>query len=191
MITFTKEVDLKNDEAVFEYLKKHPRYFLMNSWNRLKTFAQNIKIYNLGVDREVSDKLFDLLDVDSPDVKFIFEDNIEVFNKENPGYTIYTNGRSGGYLILASSQNDRRKLSNMADAVNNYDTLDDLKEDYDFEEFRTLAETIMNFDRACDNIIQAVVSLAENCEIVEEEYMVLKTRKVLKFPNEENENEDE
>lgn len=190
MITFTKEVDLKNDEAVFEYLKKHPRYFLMNSWNRLKTFAQNIKIYNLDVDREVSDKLFDFLDVDSPDVKFIFEDNIEFFNEENPGYTIYTNGRSGGYLILASSQNDRGKLSNMTDAVNNYDTLDDLKEDYDFEEFRTLAETIMNFDRACDNIIQAVISLAENCEIVEEEYMVLKTRKVIKCNDPEEEEKE-
>lgn len=187
MITFTKEVDLKNDEAVFEYLKEHPRYFLMNSWNRLKTFAQNIKIYNLDIDREVSDKLFDLLDVDSPDVKFIFEDNIGVFNEENPGYTIYTNGRSGGYLILASSQNDRGKLSDMADAVNNYDTLDDLKEDYDFEEFRTLAETVINFDRACDNIIQAVVSLAENCEIIEEEYTVLKTRKVIKRNDSEEE----
>ena len=187
MITFAKEVDLKNDEAVFEYLKKHPRYFLMNSWNRLKTFAQNIKIYNLDVDREVSDKLYELLDVDSPDVEFILKDNIEFFNEENPGYTIYTDGRSGGYLILASSQNDRGKLSDMTDTVNNYDTLDDLKEDYDFEEFRTLAETIMNFDRACDNIIQAVVSLAENCEIVEEEYMVLKTRKVIKCNDPEEE----
>lgn len=190
MVTFAKEVDLKNDEAVFEYLKKHPRYFLMNSWNRLKTFSQNIKIYNLDVDREVSDKLFDLLDVDSPDVKFIFEDSIEFFNEENPGYTIYTNGRSGGYLILASNQNDRGKLSNMTDAVNNYDTLDDLKEDYDFEEFRTLAETVMNFDRACDNIIQSVISLAENCEIVEEEYMVLKTRKVIKCNDPEEEEEE-
>lgn len=75
----------------------------------------------------------------------------------------------------------------MVNAVKNYDTLNDLKEDYDFEEFRTLAKTIMNFDRACDNIIQAVVSLAENCEIVEEEYIVLKTRKVIKCNNPEEE----
>lgn len=190
MIIFAKEVDLKNDEAVFEYLKKHPRYFLMNSWNRLQTFAQNIKIYNLGVDRDIEDKLFEMLDVDSIDVKFTYEDGVNDFEEENPGYTIYTNGRSGGYLILASSQNDRGKLSNMVDAVNNYDTLDDLKEDYDFEEFRTLAETVMNFDRACDNIIQAVVSLAENCEIVEEEYMVLKTRKVIKCNDPEEEEEE-
>lgn len=191
MITFAKEVDLKNDEAVFEYLKKHPRYSLMNSWNRLQTFAQNIKIYNLDVDSEVSDKLFDLLDVDSPDVKFIFEDNIEFFNEENPGYTIYTNGRSGGYLILASSQNNRGKLSDMTDAVNNYDTLDELKEDYEFEEFKNLAKTVMNFDRACDDIIQNIVGIAKDCEIVEEEYTITKTRKVLKFPGEDNECEDE
>ena len=187
MITFAKEVDLKNDEAVFEYLKKHPRYDLMNSWNRLKTFDHNIKIYNLNVDKEVEDKLYELLDVDSPDVKFIFEDNIEFFNEENLGYTIYTNGKSGGYLILASSQNDRGKLSDMVDTVKNYDTLDDLKEDYDFEEFRTLAETVINFDKTCDNIIQAVVSLAENCEIIKEEYTVLKTRKVIKRNDSEEE----
>ena len=183
MITFAKEVDLENEEAVFKYLKEHPLYHLMNSWNRLRTFAHNIKIYNLNVDKEVEDKLYELLDVESSDIKFIFEDNIEFFNEKNPGYTIHTNGRSGGYLILARSQNDRGKLSDMADAVKNYEKLDDLKEDYDFEEFRTLAETVMNFDRACDNIIQAVVSLAENCEIVEEEYMVLKTRKVIKCNN--------
>lgn len=187
MITFAKEVDLENEEAVFKYLKEHPLYWLMNSWNRLRTFAHNIKIYNLNVDKEVEDKLYELLDVDSPDVKFIFDDDISYFEEENPGYTIYTNGRSGGYLILASSQNDRGKLSNMTDAVNNYDTLDDLKEDYDFEEFRTLAETVINFDRACNNIIQSVVSLAENCEIVEEEYTVLKTRKVIKCNNPEEE----
>lgn len=49
----------------------------------------------------------------------------------------------------------------------------------------------MNFDRACDNIIRNIVDIAENCEIVEEEYTVAKTRKVLKFPGEDNENEDE
>ena len=187
MVTFAKEVDLENDEVVFTFLKEHPLYWRMNPWNRLQTFAQNIKIYNLNVDKEVEDKLYELLDVESLDIKFAYEDGVNDFEEENPGYTIYTNGRSGGYLILASSQNDRGKLSNMVDTIKNYDTLDDLKEDYDFEEFRTLAETVMNFDRACDNIIQAVVSLAENCEIVEEEYTVLKTRKVIKCNDPEEE----
>lgn len=190
MITFTKEVDLKNNEAVFKYLKEHPRYFLMNSWNRLKTFAQNIKIYNLGVDREVSDKLFDLLDVESLDIKFAYEDGINDFEKENPGYTIYTNGRPGGYMILAPNEN-RSNFCDMVDTINNYDTLDELKEDYDFAKFKDLAEVVLNFDRACDNIIQNIVGIAKSCEIVEEEYTVVKTRKVLKFPGEENENEDE
>ena len=187
MITFAKDVDLENEEAVFTFLKEHPLYFLMNSWNRLQTFAQNIKIYNLDIDREISDKLFELLDVDSPDIKFIFDDGISDFKEENPGYTIYTNGRSGGYLILAPSQNDRGKLSNMVDTIKNYNTLNDLKEDYDFEEFKDLAKTVMNFDRACDNIIQSIIGLAENCEIVEEEYTVLKTRKVIKCNNPEEE----
>ena len=187
MITFAKEVDLENEEAVFTFLKEHPLYFLMNSWNRLQTFAQNIKIYNLDVNSEISDKLFEILNVDSPDVQFIFNDNINNFEEENPGYTIHTNGRSSGYLILAPDQNDRGKLSDMVDTVKNYDTPNDLKDDYDFEEFKNLAKTVMNFDKACDNIIQNVISLAENCEIVEEEYTVLKTRKVIKCSNPEEE----
>lgn len=187
MITFAKDIDLENEEAVFTFLKEHPLYFLMNLWNRLQTFAQNIKIYNLDVDREVSDKLFELLDVDSPDVQFIFDDNIRDFKEENPGYTIYTNGRSNGYLILAPDQNDQGKLSDMMGTIKNYDTLDNLKEDYDFEEFKDLAKTVMNFDKTCDSIIQSVISLAENCEIVEEEYTVLKTRKVIKCNNPEEE----
>ena len=93
MITFAKEIDLENEETVFKYLKKHPLYWLMNSWNRLKTFAQNIKIYNLGVDKEVEDKLYELLDVESLDIKFAYEDGVNDFEEENPGYTIYTNGR--------------------------------------------------------------------------------------------------
>ena len=190
MIKFAKEVDLKNDEAVFEYLKKHPRYFLMNSWNQLKTFAQNIKIYNLGVDNDIEDKLFEMLDADSMDVKFAYEDGVNDFEEENPEYTIHTNGRSSGYMILAPNKN-RSHFCDMVDTINNYDMLDELKENYDFEEFRDLAKVVLNFDKACDNIIQNIVGIAENCEIVEEEYTVTKTRKVLKFPGEDNENEDE
>lgn len=76
MITFAKEVDLENEEAVFKYLKEHPLYWLMNSWNRLRTFAHNIKIYNLNVDKEVEDKLYELLDVESLDIKFVYEDGV-------------------------------------------------------------------------------------------------------------------
>lgn len=190
MITFAKEVDLENEEAVFKYLKEHPLYWLMNSWNRLRTFAHNIKIYNLNVDKEVEDKLYELLDVESLDIKFAYEDGVNDFKEENPGYTIYTNGRSGGYIILAPNEN-RSNFCDMVDTINNYDTLDELKEDYEFEEFKDLAKTVMNFDRACDDIIQNIVGIAKDCEIVEEEYTITKTRKVLKFPGEENENEDE
>lgn len=190
MITFAKEVNLENEEAVFKYLKEHPLYCLMNSWNRLRAFAQNIKIYNLNVDKEVEDKLYELLDVESSDIKFAYENGINDFEEENPGYTIYINGRSDGYMILAPNEN-RSNFYDMVDTINNYDTLDELKEDYDFEEFKDLAKTVMNFDRACDDIIQNIVGIAKSCEIVEEEYTVVKTQKVLKFPSENSENEDE
>lgn len=118
MIKFAKELNLDDDNAVFQYLKEHPLYWLMNSWNRLRTFSNNIKIYNLDVDGDTEDKLFELLDIDSPDVKFIFDDGISYFEEENPGYTIYTNGRSGGYIILAPNEN-RSNFCDMVDTINN------------------------------------------------------------------------
>lgn len=190
MIKFAKEIDLENEEAVFKYLKDHPLYWLMNPWNKLQTFAHNIKIYNLGVDEEVSDKLYELLDVESPDIKFIYEDGINDFEEENPGYTIHTNGRSGGYMILTPNEG-RSNFCDMVDTVNNYNTLNELKEDYNFEEFRDLAKVVLNFDKACDSIIQDIIDLVKDCEIIEEEYTVIKTRKVLKFPSEDIEEEDE
>ena len=190
MIKFAKEFNLDDDNAVFQYLKEHSLYWLMNSWNRLRTFSNNVKSYNLDVDDSIEDKLFESLDIDSVDVKFAYEDGINDFEEENPGYTIYTNGRSGGYMILAPNEN-RSNFCDMVNAVNNYDTLDELKEDHDFAKFKDLAEVVLNFDRACDNIIQNIVGIAESCGIVEEEYTVVKTRKVLKFPGENSENEDE
>ena len=85
MIKFAKKLNLDDDNAVFQYLKEHSLYLLMNSWNRLRTFSNNIKIYNLDVDGDTEDKLFELLDIDSTDVKFAYEDGINDFEEE---YTV-------------------------------------------------------------------------------------------------------
>ncbi len=43
-------------EAMIAYLRKHFRYYIMNSWNRSKSYARNVKVYNLGLTRGQEDK---------------------------------------------------------------------------------------------------------------------------------------
>lgn len=191
MIKFAKDIDLENEEAVLQYLKEHDLYWLANSWNRLYTFSNNVKIYNLDVDKETTDKLFELLDMDSIETQTIFDNIVEAFQENNFGYSIGFNGRSNGYMILVPNQDKNEHLQDMIDALKHCKNIEDLKEDYEFEEFKDLEKVVMSFDEACDEYIQEVIDIAKSCEIVEEEYTVTKTRKVLKFPGEDRENEDE
>ena len=78
MIRFYREVDLRSRTAMIEFLKNHFRYYTMNSWNRAQSYACNLKIYRLGLDKAVTDKLFDLLETqESYDA---MHDLIEDFN---------------------------------------------------------------------------------------------------------------
>jgi len=82
-----------------DFLLKHFRYHTMNGWNQSTSYAANIKIYNLGLTKEIRDKMYDMLDTDG------FWDEIrwplDAFAREyNHRWQIGTNGRSGGYLVL-------------------------------------------------------------------------------------------
>ena len=45
------------------YLAGHFRYDTLRSWNRSTSYACNMKLYNLGLDRETTDKLWDIIQV--------------------------------------------------------------------------------------------------------------------------------
>lgn len=40
----------KTKKEMIEFLKNHKRYWTMNSWNGSSSYANNVKIYNLGMD---------------------------------------------------------------------------------------------------------------------------------------------
>ena len=42
----------KTIEQKYQYLKNHCQYDIMNSWNNLESFANNVKIYNMGLTNE-------------------------------------------------------------------------------------------------------------------------------------------
>jgi hypothetical protein len=83
---------------MIEFLSGHPRYRTMNSWNRTTSYANCIKVHKLGLSRDQYSRVWDILDTDYWDeIRYPIDD----FTEETGGsYTIGTNGRSGGYLVL-------------------------------------------------------------------------------------------
>ena len=96
---FTRAVDKRSRETMTSFLKGHFRYNTMNGWNHSTSYACNMKIYNLGLDRDMADKLYDLIQV--PEFHARLGRLIEKFNaRHNYLWQAGWNGRSGGYLVL-------------------------------------------------------------------------------------------
>lgn len=99
MITFYKPVDMRSRKAMTCFLQNHFRYYTMNSWNQSQSYACNLKIYRLGLEKEITDKLYDM--IQSEEFFYSLNDLLEEFNAEhNYRWQAAMNGRSGGYLVL-------------------------------------------------------------------------------------------
>jgi len=99
---FQKKVDRRSRSAMVDYLQGHERYNTMNSWNRLTSYANNIKIHRLDLSSAQSDKAYEMLDTDFWDeIRWPID---EFTASQGGAYTIGANGRSGGYLVLYQSR---------------------------------------------------------------------------------------
>lgn len=170
---FKKEVDTSDREAMLCFLEKHPKYYMYHSWNQVKSFSQCIKIHTLDVDDKTKNKFYDMLSLDDNfEIQMIFSDVFDDFRDNNPGYAIYTNGASEGYLVLHADNNQIYQ-----DQLNCLDDLED-------SELRELTDTVMNFDEAADTLIEFLSELASETEVVETEILVPKKIHVLKRKDE-------
>ena len=95
---FQTKVDRRSRSALVDFLTGHCRYDTMSSWNRLTSYANNIKFYRLGLTFEQSDKAYEMLDTDFWEE--IREPIDDFTHDQGDRYTIRSNGRSGGYLVL-------------------------------------------------------------------------------------------
>lgn len=99
---FQKNVDRRSRSAMVDFLKAHYRYDTGNSWNGSTSYAHSIKFYSLGLTSSQLDKAYEMSDVDFwGDIRLPIE---EFTHSQGSRYTIGTNGRSGGYLVLYQSQ---------------------------------------------------------------------------------------
>jgi hypothetical protein len=89
---------IKRDEMI-AFLRGHFRYYTMNSWNRSKSYARNVKIYRLGLTHELEMKAYDFIETPGAleDITQIMHDFDE--NHDHVWQAGF-NGRSGGYIVL-------------------------------------------------------------------------------------------
>lgn len=99
MVQFYQHVDLRSRSGMTQFLKNHFRYCTMHSWNQSQSYACNLKIYRLGLGREIENKLYDLIETQE---FFDAQDELlqEFGEKYQYRWQARMNGRSNGYLVL-------------------------------------------------------------------------------------------
>lgn len=156
---YTPYVDISSPKSMWTFLHDHFQYYTMNSWNGNKSIANKVKLYNLNLEGDYSAALKFLFDEsDIGDLQFLIGEQCGEFNLSHPGYTVGFNGRSGGYLVLYSTDHN---CSVLPDCVDNYDSWEDFKadckdygekvSDYTYE-LRELTKVVRDFDRLCDSL---------------------------------------
>lgn len=99
---FYTEINTSSRKDMIAFLAGHARYYTESSWNRTKSYSNNIKIDRLAITGEQKNKLYELLSVEN--IRDYMDDVLDQFrDNHNGAYVIGSNGHSGGYLVLYKS----------------------------------------------------------------------------------------
>lgn len=163
----------KTKREMITYITGHETYWLMNSWNGLTAYSRCIKVHRLPLTNEEMDRAFEIIG-DENLCENLWEDLrllIEEFKNETR-ISVYTNGRSGGYIVMESRLN-----SHIRDGfpVRSEEELREIS----YEEVKEIFLTLKRFDRLFDDMVRALKYYC-SLEIAEESYTVVKKRKVFK-----------
>lgn len=143
---------------------KRIRYYTMNSWNNSESLAYNLKVYNV-IDHKLQDKVYDLMQAE--DFYNEINEMIWLFDmSHNYEWQAGFNGRSGGYLVLYKGGIDRDGRRYCRPGV------EILEEDVPTHVKRA-------FRKLAVDIVKHVEYMAKNCEVIDEEYTVTQSRKVI------------
>ena len=158
---YTTGVDICNTKSMWNFLKNHYTYYTMNSWNRSKSIANNVKLHKLNLDGDWTVAMRYLFDeTDAGLLQMFIDDEIQEFERQNPYFEVGFNGRSGGYLVLYPKD---KSIPVIPNCVDDYDTYEEFKEDVksgwngynvsDFDrELRDAVTIVREFDKLCDRL---------------------------------------
>lgn len=174
---YFKDIDLNNDKEVLKFLKEHDTHIINGDIIPYTCYSNNIKIYNLDVDENIKNFFYELLQIKNTSyiASDIFNDIAKDFDKQHDGYQIEVVGRSGGHLMLS--------YKNKFTYYKQITAPKHLTKDKRIE----LAKVLMDFDKACDNIIKSLASLADEYEIKEDEITITNKVKTLVLKEERKE----
>lgn len=161
-------VDICSAKSMFNFINEHFQYWTMNSWNKLKSIANDVKLYNLGLNGDWGTALNFLVDEsDCGGLQSEIGYMIREWEKLHPGYALGFNGRSDGYLVIYNKDLEGRVnfRSILPDHLEGFDTYEEWKESIKepwygsrdavgnyISELREYTELIRSFDRLCDDI---------------------------------------
>ena len=163
-------IDITNDKQMFNFLKNHFEYWTMNSWNRLSSIANNVKLYNLNLTGDWSVAL-SLLEAGEYDIISML---IHDWECEHRGYEVTFNGRCGGYLVLTAKGSNRAVLPEEITSSMDYDEYKSYCRDYlgsvklNRPVLVEYTKLVQDFDRLCDQLRDFCDELSkQSFEIVE------------------------
>lgn len=152
----------QNAKEAWQFLKDHFTYYTLNSWNLMKSIANNVKMYNLQLDGSY----WVARDLMIADDYYVLNSMIRDWQSKHPGYVVGFNGRSDGYLVL---YNEKNYNSVLPDWVTDYDNYEDFKQyakDY-YGSLKEMLPTIIeyvdlvqDFDKLCDELRDYVNDLS-------------------------------
>lgn len=185
----------KTIEKKYQYLKNHFSYDIMNSWNNLKTIANNVKIYNLGLTNSQQLKFFEINEADDD---FLYYEIIEII-KEFERLTntqVYFNGRSGGYMVIVPDFEIAKRNEHIFEWMGVEDILyfdnykkfkkeqNEYTENYNYsykEEIEEAYYLVKAFDKLCDVVRAELIYILNNATIKEEKEIIKQTKKYVEL----------
>lgn len=179
---FSKYVNLDSREEMITFLENHPKYFTMNSWNRIRSYANNVKIPNLILPDSIRDKAYDFISADDNHYYNMCVSALIRDFQEDTGYTAGFNGRSGGYLVMYDMETDDNSLRVcMQDRVDESDI-----DEWNDDEIRARVTLIQRFDTLCDDIRALFIDCVMKSKIETITEYVPRTKTVVHIPEYED-----
>lgn len=151
---YKKGIDITNDKQMFNFLKKHFEYYTMSSWNRCRSIANNVKLYNLGLSGDWSTAFSLLESGEYENLQWMIHD----WELEHPGYEVYFNGRSGGYLVLKEKDYNGHVFPSAIDDCEDYEEYKRYCRAYygsvreNRSELVACTRLVQDFDKLCDEL---------------------------------------
>lgn len=164
---YYKKVNYNSNQECFWFLVRHYEYSTLNSWNGLKSIANNVKVYNI-LEIENDSLALQALEADG---YFTINQAIKDWEEDHPGFEVGFNGRSGGYLVLYPAKGHAHCFDTDPVTPCKYDNYDDWKKDVQ-EAYGSLkayhseliyqVKIVQEFDQLCDDLVALTNSLVED-----------------------------